>query len=183
MSDLDKKRLRQQVLKQRAKLDSQARLGFDQNLYEQCCQIIKAQNPKRVHIYLSLEGEVNTQKIIEYCWQNEITVVVPETLKRGQLRHRLLEVGAEMEYGSLNCRWPKNGAEYLGPYDLIICPGLAFTALGARLGYGGGYYDRFLQNQKEALKIALAYPFQVLADLPKEKHDIMLDRILVAKQN
>lgn len=63
--------------------------------------------------------------------------------------------------------------------DIWIVPGLAFTADGKRLGYGGGWYDRLLsRSSASSLKIAVAHPFQIVSDIPTEKHDIRLDRIV-----
>lgn len=62
---------------------------------------------------------------------------------------------------------------------LIVMPGLAFDKQGNRLGYGGGYYDKFLSSNKiDNKKIALAYDFQVLDKVPSEKHDIKIDSII-----
>lgn len=65
------------------------------------------------------------------------------------------------------------------PFDLIVVPVLGFDEDGHRLGLGGGFYDRFLAGQAPALKIGLAYDCAfVPGDLPREEHDIRLDRIV-----
>ena len=71
-------------------------------------------------------------------------------------------------------------AETVEPPEVAawIVPGLAFTKDGKRLGYGGGWYDRLLANEKGTLKIGVAHEFQVLEDLPHEPHDILLDRVV-----
>ncbi len=77
----------------------------------------------------------------------------------------------------------KHGREYRVEHpervDLWICPGLAFTRDGKRIGFGGGWYDRFLaQARPDALKLGVAYPWQVVADLPEEPTDIRLDGVV-----
>jgi len=63
--------------------------------------------------------------------------------------------------------------------DVWICPGLAFTAAGDRVGFGGGWYDRFLAAARsDALKLGVAYRFQLVEDLPTEPHDLRLDEIV-----
>ena len=63
--------------------------------------------------------------------------------------------------------------------DLAFIPGLAFDKRGGRVGYGGGFYDRFMNNmRKEAKKIGLAYNFQILDEVPMEKHDLFIDGII-----
>ena len=72
-------------------------------------------------------------------------------------------------------------AEIVRPSDVAvwIVPGLAFTRDGKRLGYGGGWYDRFLASaRKDALKIGVAHKFQILDNLPYEPHDILLNCVI-----
>ena len=62
-----------------------------------------------------------------------------------------------------------------GDVSVWIVPGLAFSRSGARLGYGGGWYDRFLSKANpSSISLGVAYPFQIVADLPLEPHDIPL---------
>ena len=64
-------------------------------------------------------------------------------------------------------------------FELVILPGLAFTAKGSRLGRGGGYYDRFLSTlPEETLKVAVAYESQVHQAIPMNNHDIAVDVII-----
>lgn len=83
-----------------------------------------------------------------------------------------------MEAGIFNTYHPKDAEEYTGEYDLIIVAGLAFDKRGYRVGYGGGYYDTFLAGQPKALKVGVCFPFQMIAEVPVESHDIKLDEIL-----
>ncbi len=63
---------------------------------------------------------------------------------------------------------------------LVLMPGVAFTKSGDRMGYGGGYYDRFLAAQPEHPTVALCYDFQILESLPTEEFDIPVDIVLWA---
>ncbi len=75
----------------------------------------------------------------------------------------------------------KRGKEYFvdraGEVDLWICPGLAFTKDGKRIGFGGGWYDRFLAGAK-GWKVGVAYPWQLVETLPQEPTDIRLDEVV-----
>ena len=67
--------------------------------------------------------------------------------------------------------------------DVWLVPGLAFTRNGKRLGYGGGWYDRLLaEAPKDALKIGIAYAFQLVDELPSEPHDILLSKVVWARE-
>ena len=84
--------------------------------------------------------------------------------------------------GPMNILEPA-AAEIVEPSQVAvwIIPGLAFTKDGARLGYGGGWYDRLLaKSNATSLKIGVAYSFQILPDLPREPHDIPLTRIVTS---
>ena len=64
-----------------------------------------------------------------------------------------------------------------------IVPGLAFTRDGRRLGYGGGWYDRYLaMAAQDALAIGVAYPFQMLDDLPTDEHDRRVAHVVTAEE-
>lgn len=83
--------------------------------------------------------------------------------------------------GRYGIREPLPDAPEIAPaeIDVWLVPGLAFTTDGKRIGYGGGYYDRFLANaSKAAESVAIAYPFQILADLPTSPHDIHVSSVL-----
>ncbi|MBX2841160.1 MAG: 5-formyltetrahydrofolate cyclo-ligase [Flammeovirgaceae bacterium] len=80
--------------------------------------------------------------------------------------------------GKFNTLHPKEEIKYEGEIDLIIIPGLGFDKKNNRLGFGAGYYDKFLQSQPKAIKMGIAYPFQVLEKIPSEPHDIKMDLVI-----
>ena len=63
---------------------------------------------------------------------------------------------------------------------LVLMPGLAFTQRGDRMGYGGGYYDKFLAREPDHPTVALCYAFQMVEELPTQEHDIPVDLVLWA---
>ena len=110
-----------------------------------------------------------------------IKVITPKTLPKRQLENLELHALNELEKGVFGTSHPANSEIYSGNYDLIIVPGLAFDNQNYRLGYGGGYYDTFLEQHPNAFKVGIFYPFQKVSTVPKEKHDVCLDTILVNK--
>lgn len=66
------------------------------------------------------------------------------------------------------------------PTALVLMPGLAFTKNGDRMGYGGGFYDRFLADEPNHPTLALCYAFQMVEQLPTEEYDIPVDLVLWA---
>ena len=66
------------------------------------------------------------------------------------------------------------------PTALVLMPGVAFTEDGKRMGYGGGFYDRFLRSEPEHPTVALCYDFQIMEELPTEEFDVPVDLVIWA---
>ncbi|MBK9598828.1 MAG: 5-formyltetrahydrofolate cyclo-ligase [Flavobacteriales bacterium] len=105
-----------------------------------------------------------------------IAVYAPKSLKGRVMENYRYTGQQDLVPGVFGTRHPAGDA-YTGTFDLIIVPGLAFTAKGHRLGYGAGYYDTFLPQHPEAFTVAVCFPFQVVASLPVEGHDHVVHRV------
>ena len=132
-------------------------------------------------VYLASPDEINIDPYIEYMLATDVEVVAPrwngETYELAKLKG-LAE--KDLRRGPMGIREPID-ADIVEPKNVYawIIPGLAFTRGGKRLGYGGGWYDRFLASApKGAIKIGVAYSFQIVDDLPTKPHDIMLADIV-----
>lgn len=128
--------------------------------------------------YLSKEDEIETQNLIEDALKDGKNVYVP-CIQGDQLIVCPLTKDSDLQVGPFGVLEPVNKEDCTHPkqIDLILVPGLAFDKRGHRLGYGKGYYDRFLK-QTEAFKIGLAFTEHVLDELPIEPHDVPLDLII-----
>lgn len=176
----EKRTLRNEMIKIRADMDTGSKQTMDRLLSQSLTDLIQERQPGVVHTYLPMSEEINFNPVIEKMLELGIRVAAPKTLKGGRLENLLLSSLQELEDGVFGTRHPAGNKLYTGPYDIIIVPGLAFDHYGNRLGYGGGYYDRFLPTHPEAYKVALCYDFQLINGLPLEPHDIQLDAILFA---
>jgi 5-formyltetrahydrofolate cyclo-ligase len=132
-------------------------------------------------VYLASPDEINIDPYIEHMLHAGVEVVAPrwngETYELAKLKG-LDE--KNLRRGPMGIREPID-ADVVEPKSVYawIIPGLAFTRGGKRLGYGGGWYDRFLASApKGAVKIGVAYSFQVVEDLPAEPHDVMLSDVV-----
>lgn len=174
-----KKKLRKEMLAKRAKLSQQNKEKYDQWICAELLKIVKAYHCKAIHAYLPMGTEINILPLIKNLLREKIVVVCPKTLPNRKLEHLMLGSLDQLEKGVFGTMHPTHAKVYEGAYDLIIVPGLAFDQHRQRLGYGGGYYDQFLCEHPEALKVGIAYPFQFHEEIPSESHDIGLDVILV----
>lgn len=178
---LNKKEFREACLKELKALDREQKKLWDQYLLERTKEKLAAFGVKRMHIYLSMDHEVNTWPIIEYAQKTNIAVFVPKIKKPNILSHHRFLTSQDLVKSKFGIWEPVTKPEAKLQFDLIICPGLAFDGNANRLGYGGGFYDRFLSEQVQAHKLALCYPLNFKTDIPFEAHDIRMDELIVAQ--
>ena len=113
-------------------------------------ELISDLQPQCIHCFLPMhsKGEINTLPIIEYCWNNKIDVVVPVTnFKDKTLKNAEFKPNTQTKITTLNITEPINPVwKSNNIIDLVITPLLAFDMKGFRVGYGGGFYDRFFAS-------------------------------------
>ena len=166
------------MLGARAHQDPVVKAAYDQAVCKALEEIIIAHNYRVIHCYIPISSEINVNPLLSNLLSMERTVVCPKTLPKPQLENRILKSMDALETGIMGTLHPAEAHVYDGPCDLIIVPGLAFDADNYRLGYGGGYYDNFLKNHPEAITQGIFYPFQKVAKVPLEPHDVQLHSIL-----
>ncbi len=125
---------------------------------------------------MSAFGEVETGEILRHALSIGKGVCVP--VSGEDLSLKLSKTDGEFTRGLYGIKEPAHPdfVDFSFP-DLILVPGLAFSEKGDRLGFGKGYYDRFLSEAK-GLKVGLCYGFQIVPSLPSEPHDVRLDAVI-----
>ena len=140
---------------------------------------------KTILFYVSYDNEVYTHEMIKESMTQGKNVIVPVTDKENRkLILSKLENWDDLEPGSYGILEPvedKIKEVSLEEIDLIIVPGLGFDEQGNRIGHGGGYYDDLLSKSK-ALHIGLAFESQIVKEIPTEKHDMSVDKIITEKR-
>ncbi len=134
-----------------------------------------------IAITISKAPEVDTFQIIRKGWEQGKRIVVPkcEPKSRG-LDFRQLTRFTQLEsvyYGLLEPIVSDTDTVKPEEIDLVVVPGLAFSESGYRLGFGGGYYDRFLANY-QGNTVSLAFKNQIVTEIPTEEHDIPVKKII-----
>ncbi|MCH8046668.1 MAG: 5-formyltetrahydrofolate cyclo-ligase [Planctomycetes bacterium] len=129
-------------------------------------------------VYVSYRDEVTTHDLIRRLLADGKMVAVPKILNTKRMI--AIEIGSlddlvKSEHGMLE---PPGELSYHGPIEVCVTPGLAFTESGERLGYGRGYYDRFLARYKKTLCVAPAFECQIVKHIPTEPHDRTMDLIV-----
>ena len=177
---VSKENLRQRLRPKRRALSPQQKTHWDRQLNQKLCQWLARHPVQRIHTYLPLPEEVNLEPSLRFMLDQGLQLYAPKTLAQGQLENRPLRDLQALRHGRYHTRYPATTEVYTGGYDLILVPGLAFDPAGYRVGYGGGYYDRLLAHTPHRHALALAYPFQMLAqELPREAHDQPVGEVLL----
>ncbi|WP_422355911.1 5-formyltetrahydrofolate cyclo-ligase [Roseivirga pacifica] len=162
------------------------------NEYKRRCSVIEQQflqflsaHPelKNIHIFLSMESqkEVNTWGIFEHLLLSKgHKVYAPKTRKKPVLSHHLMHSKTELSVNKWGISEPTNNDTFeASTFDLVLVPLLCFDTKGYRIGYGGGFYDKFLSEcRPDCLKlgVSLAPPLDNLDYV--EPHDIPLNMVL-----
>lgn len=135
---------------------------------------------KTLYAYLPYNQEVRTEKIVLRSIADGKTVAVPKVYG-DTMRFIRIQSLDRIEKGYCGIPEPIDDAPVADdPTALVLMPGLAFDKEGHRMGYGGGFYDKFLAAEPGHPTIALCYDFQVLPALPTEEYDIPVDTVIWA---
>lgn len=146
-------------------------------LYQLLFETAAWQEAGTIAVTLSMPIELDTAPIIEAAWSANKKTVVPKIVNH-QMIFVPFDDGSSLQTGQLSIREPVTEvAVSANKIDLVIVPGLAFTRSGARLGFGAGYYDRFLVNYT-GKTIALALSPQIKQNIPIEAHDQLIQAVL-----
>jgi 5-formyltetrahydrofolate cyclo-ligase len=140
---------------------------------------------KMIGITISVGREVSTRQIIERAWREGKQVAIPKTSwKPKQLNFHVFTTYKQIEevkYGLFEPNEQETTLIQPIDIDLLIVPGLCFSYDGYRIGYGGGFYDRFLTNY-QGLTLSLAFDFQCLNWVPSDNYDLPVKKIITNRK-
>ena len=174
--------LRKQVLQEMKAISQTQKVAMDEALTEWLLQHPFYQEANTIATYLSFPHEFQTQELIEQALKDGKKVLIPKTYPKGRMDfvvydpHQLVKTS----FGLLE---PQGDLEVVdaSQIDLIHVPGLVFTTEGYRIGYGGGYYDRYLKHFP-GHTLSTIYPCQI-QDFSPENHDIPVQEVLIDERN
>lgn len=181
-----KSSLRKTLLAQRDTLPVELRSEYSQRITATLIALPEFANARIIHSYLSFRSEVETDALRSIALSAGKRVAVPMTLADNpHLLHSFISANQEFTTGEWNILTPKNPVTEqsltLSPQDIILVPLAGFDRHKRRLGYGKGYYDRFLATQA-AITIGLAFSCQETDLIPTEPHDQALTMIITERE-
>lgn len=175
---MDKKALRAEIkAKKRAMTEEQIAATSDA-LAQQLYAHPAYKEAKSIFGYLSYNQEVRTMPMLERAQKDGKRVAVPKVIGDTMIFIWLDDL-SRVELGYCSIPEPiDNGPEAVDETALVMMPGLAFDPTGRRCGYGGGFYDRYLEQHPHHPTIAMCYGFQMFDHLDTDPHDIPVNYVL-----
>lgn len=173
-----KGQLRKQISSLRAQLDPESEKTMNQAIFKRIIAMPCFQNPEAVYLYVDCRHEAGTRGLIEYFLSRKVAVAVPRVLGKSMDFYYIRSMD-DLEKGGFGILEPKNSCVLAEQKRApVIVPGVAFTRDGKRLGYGGGYYDRFFEREPQHLKVAIAFDFQIVEEMETDSYDIPIDYVV-----
>ena len=177
---MDKAALRREIREKKRAMTAEEILRRSQKLGELFFKTEAYQKAEAIYGYLPYNQEVYTVPMLEQALLDGKKVAVPKVYG-DTMRFIWLEDLSKVEKGYAGIPEPVADEPVADDKNaLVLMPGLAFDAAGHRIGYGGGFYDRFLAEEPNHPTLALCYDFQMLEHLETEEFDIPVDQVLWA---
>lgn len=143
--------------------------------------------PPTIMTYMPFRSELDVAPLMEWCWKQGIRVLVPKVVADTKTMNlHIIHAYEDLDSGAWGIREPHGDVPIehdLSTISMILVPGLAFDMDFGRLGYGGGFYDRFMQlfaarGLKRPFSVAAAFDKQLIPAVPSSWHDFRVDGIV-----
>ncbi|MDN6196361.1 MAG: 5-formyltetrahydrofolate cyclo-ligase [Atopostipes suicloacalis] len=176
-----KESLRQLMQEKLAKLSEKERQNISRKMQDELFKLPSFKNAEVIGIYLSFGTEWDTRNIIKNAWDAGKKVVIPKTVPETKaMNFYQINNYSEVKKGHFGLEEPiveKTIYTKKENIDFLLVPGLIFSKEGYRIGFGGGYYDRYLADFSNST-LSLVWTKQLVENLPINKYDIAVDHLL-----
>ncbi len=184
------KNLKKQILRLRDEFSTERQQQHSSTIAEQVLEMDLFKRAETVFVYVDFRSEVKTRTLIRTMFKLGKKVVVPVTMlrERDLLPVQISNLESDLCPGYASILEPVESirsSNYVPPEDIdvIILPGSVFDEKGGRMGYGGGFYDRFVSlKAPQAHRVGLCYELQVVPEAPLQDHDEHMDTIITEKR-
>lgn len=178
----EKDRIRKKILKQRESMTEEMCHQASDEILRQVLSLAAFQAATSILLFASFRKEVETKGIFRAARQCGMTIGFPriEPNLRGERGMRFYQVDREeqMQNGFFGIAEPVSSCPAMDGADLMVMPGVVFDLQCHRIGFGGGFYDRYLASHSIRTVVAVAYDFQVIDAIPYEPTDMSPDLII-----
>lgn len=166
-----KRLIRKQIFAARKQCSDAQVEEWSHQITDQVLKLSEFVKAKHILAYADYNHEVMTRYIIEEAWKAGKEVAVPKVVGKDMIFYRLTDF-SQLEPGYFGIPEPVRGEIVKWEDALMVMPGVAFDPENNRVGYGGGFYDRFLEKHPDITRLAVAFDFQILDLVPTEPTDI-----------
>ena len=178
---IEKAALRKHLLEKRDATSAELRDITSEKIHENLKKNSSFINAQNIACYFPIGSEVNTHNIMLDVLEQGKRLLLPKIIG-DDIEFRIVSNLEKLEKGRFEIMEPKDSCEKAKKIDCMLIPTVGVSKLGVRLGYGHGYYDRFLSST-DAMKISLTYSKQIVKSIPSDSHDIKIDWIVTEDEN
>ena len=176
----EKKRLRRTVRDRRDRMRAEERREADRMLVMHLLSLRECREASVIYAFASFGSECSTDAFIRHCLREGKCVALPRV--EGEVMHfGRIDSPESLVPGVWGIPEPPGHAERICSPGFMLVPGIAFDKKGYRLGYGGGYYDKYLAEHPGNFTAGIAYEIQMTAEVPRDEFDIKTDLIITEK--
>lgn len=187
---MNSRKLRKKILAQRDSLAVSEQQSYSDRIMDRVLNLQQFQSAAVICIYVDFRSEVRTRALIEHILKSGKKVVLPVTLVQEKDLLVVSITDPDQELAPGYCSIPEPIAtirekQTVSPdiLDIIFIPGSVFDEQGGRMGYGGGYYDRFISlKAPQAFRVGLCYELQMVEQAPLQVHDEGMDCIVTEER-
>lgn len=175
---LSKPAIRREIRAARDALGTHERSQASQTICDRLLALPAIRDAKSWFVYVSTGSEVQTHDLIRTLLAQGNIVTVPLVTGPDQMIPCRIQSFDELHLGEFGILAPPRGEAYTEFIEVCLCPAVAFTERGERLGWGRAFFDRYLAARPPELAIGLAYQCQLVPQLPQEIHDRRMDFLI-----
>jgi len=173
--------LRKHLLEKRDATSAELREISSEKIHQNLKKISAYTNSQNIACYFPIGSEINTCDIMLDILKQGKNLLLPRIID-DDIQFYIISNLEKLEKGSFEIMEPKDSCEKAKKIDCVLIPTVGVSKLGVRLGYGYGYYDRFLSST-DAVKISLTYSKQIVKSIPSDSYDIKIDWIVTEDEN
>ena len=176
MDSPEKTSLRNLLLEKRDNTSFDLMKIASEKIQKKLKKIYAFKNAQKIGAYYPIKSEIFTQDIIQELISQGKEVFLPKVVEE-KIEFRKITSFSSLEQNSFDIMEPKDGCMVDNNLDVILVPTVGISPSGVRLGYGYGFYDRFLAENK-TMTISLTLEKQIIKNIPKSEHDVLIDWIV-----
>ena len=178
---IEKAALRKHLLEKRDATSAELRDIASEKIHENLKKNSSFINAQNIACYFPIGSEVDTHDIMLNILKQGKNLLLPRIVD-DKIEFYIVSNLEKLEKGSFEIMEPRDNCEKAEKIDCVLIPTVGVSKFGIRLGYGNGYYDRFLSST-DTVKISLTYSKQIVKSIPNDPHDIKIDWIVTEDEN